>query len=158
MLNTPMASPEDQELERTSEILTAATMIAVLEEKPSAVHEAKIKAIEDTIQRLSRYRKEGIRNDLVHTVFVKRMKLIDNAGTVQELKEIQKEPKPHYNGNGFESGPASVPEEEMILWSLATARAPLNEAGMKRYMELFQQVFGFLPWEDKAEEDQEVLK
>ena len=33
------------------------------------------------------------------------------------------------------------PEEEAICWSETSLRGTLNEAGYKRYMEVFQEVF-----------------
>lgn len=157
MLNMQTESMKNKSPEEIMELVTAAAAIAALEEQPGPVQDAKIKAIEDTFRRVSMYRRNGIMGKLVHTIFVKRMQLIEKVGTVSELKEIQNEPKPRYTGAGFTTGDACVPEEELIVWSMASLRAPLNEAGMKRYMELFRQVFGFLPGEDKAE-DQEVSK
>ena len=79
--------------------------------------QAKISAIKDTIWRVANYRRQGIVSELVHTIFVKRMQLIGNAGTVSELKEIQAEPKPHYNGNGFSTGTFCIPEEEPVSYT-----------------------------------------
>ena len=118
---------------------------------PSAVLRERQKALTDTLDRVHAYRAHGIRNDLVHTVFEKRLELIKKARTVQALKEIQSEPKPRYDGGQFITGPACVPEEEMICWSLASLQAPLVSEALKRYMDLFYQVFGFYPWE--AEND-----
>ena len=41
----------------------------------------------------------------------------------------------------FISDPYLLPEEELICWSEASLRAPLNEPGYRRYMKLFRQVF-----------------
>ena len=51
--------------------------------------------------------------------------------------------------NEFITSKYCIPEEEMIMWSCTSLKAPLNEAGFKRYMQLFKEVFGFLPWEDE---------
>lgn len=72
----------------------------------------------------------------------KRLKLIAGATTIKDIKEIENEPKPRYTGNGFVTGKFSVPEEEMIVWSLTSLEAPLIPAGFDRYMALFRQVFG----------------
>ena len=125
---------------------------------PSAVLREREKALTDTLDRVHAYRAHGFRNDLVHTVFEKRLELIKKAKTVRALKEIQSEPKPRYNGNSFIGGPACVPEEEIIYWSLTSLKAPLNEAGMKRYMGLFHQVFGIYPWEAQTDKEQEVRR
>lgn len=141
--------------EELVELSEAAVAIVALRKQSGAVPKAKISAIKDTIWRVANYRRQGIVSELVHTIFVKRMKLIGNAGTVSELKEIQAEPKPHYNGNGFSTGTFCIPEEELILWSQTSLRAPLNEAGMKRYLDVFHQVYGFHPWELKTNQEKE---
>ena len=70
------------------------------------------------------------------------MALIRAAKTVAELNEIAKPAKPHYVGNGFATGTYDVPEEEMIFWSLASLKAPLNHEAAERYLDLFKQSFG----------------
>ena len=66
--------------------------------------------------------------------------------TKADVEQIVKPCCPHYDGNKFIQGPYSVPEEEMICWSEASLKAPLNSEACKRYLELFQQV---LPEESK---------
>ena len=140
-------------IDTVMEIAEAAFTDDLDEDLPKAVLREREKALTDTLNRVSAYRERGIRNDLVHTVFEKRLQLIRDAKTVQTLKEIQSEPKPRYNGGRFFPGPACVPEEEMIYWSLASLQAPLVSEALNRYMELFQATFGFLPGEELPEED-----
>ena len=71
--------------------------------------------------------------------------MIKNANTVKDLKEIEKGSLPLFNGNSFMTGPYHIPEEEMILWSLTSLKGPLIPQGLKRYMDLFKQVFGVDP-------------
>ena len=71
------------------------------------------------------------------------MAQIRAAKTVAELNEIAKPAKPHYTGNGFATGAYDVPEEEMIFWSLASLKAPLNHEASERYLNMFKQTFGF---------------
>jgi hypothetical protein len=120
-----------------------------LKQLPKRVLEEKISALWDTHKRANSYREMQIRDDIVDAIIEKRTQLILDATTVQELKSICAEPKPHYNGNEFITSPYCIPEEEMIMWSCTSLKAPLNEAGFKRYMQLFKEVFGFLPWEDE---------
>ena len=138
-------------IDAVMEIAEAAFVVAETDDLPKAVLRERKKSVEDTLDRVQTYRARGIRNDLVHTVFEKRLQLIKDAKTVQALKEIQSEPKPRYDGGRFIAGPACVPEEEMICWSLASLQAPLVSEALKRYIDLFYQVFGFYPWE--AEND-----
>lgn len=114
---------------------------------PKRVLEEKISALWDTYNRARSYREMRIRDDIVDAIIEKRTKLILDATTVQELKSLCAEPKPYYNGNQFITSRYCIPEEELIAWSCTSLRAPLNEAGFKRYMQLFKDVFGFLPWE-----------
>lgn len=134
-------------IDAVMEIAEAAFSVDPDENLPKAVLREREKALTDTFNRVSAYRERGIRNDLVHTVFEKRLQIIRDAKTVQALKEIQSEPKPRYNGGQFITGSACVPEEEMIYWSLASMQAPLVSEALNRYMDLFYQVFGFYPWE-----------
>ena len=78
----------------------------------------------------------------MEVVFDKRLKLIANATTAGELKIIMDQPKPHFNGNKFISDPLSVPEEELILWSMTSLKAPFMHEAFERYFELFKQAFG----------------
>lgn len=112
---------------------------------PKSLLDAKSNAFLDAWERARSYRRHGMRNDLVHIAFKKRMGLISNASTVTEVREILKEPRPHFDGNEFFCGPYSVPEEEMMMWSLASLKAPPSEAAFERYMSLFTQIFGFDP-------------
>ena len=67
----------------------------------------------------------------------KKTAMIQKAKTKGELQEISKTPKPIYNGNGFTAGKYDTEEEEVLLWSLTSLQAPLNDPAYKRYEELF---------------------
>ena len=67
----------------------------------------------------------------------KKMAMLQKAKTKGELQEISKPPKPVYNGNGFTPGKYDTEEEEVLLWSLTSLQAPLNDPAYKRYEELF---------------------
>lgn len=118
-----------------------------VDQLPKRVLEEKISALWDTYNRARSYRAMSIRDDIVDAIVEKKTSLILDATTVQELKSICAEPKPYYNGNQFITSQYCIPEEEMIMWSRTSLKAPLNEAGIKRYMQLFKEIFGFLPWE-----------
>jgi hypothetical protein len=77
--------------------------------------------------------------------------MIREATTVADVKEIMSEPKPRYDGNTFSAGRFSIPEEEMIQWSLASLRAPIHGEAFERYMELFKSVFGVDPRDPELE-------
>lgn len=111
-----------------------------------AVAKAKVNAVEKTLRLTKYYREQGFMSELVHTIFEKKMKMIQEAGTVKDLEEIAKPATPRYNGNGFSVSPFAVPEEELIMWSLTSLKGPLVPAGQKRYVELFKQTFGVDPF------------
>ncbi len=140
----------DAEIDRMMEIAQAACMMPDPAAEPKSLSNAREKAIQTTFQRAADYRRQGIRTDLVHTAVEKRLNLIAGAATVVELKEITDEPKPRYTGGGFAIGRFSVPEEELILWSLTSLNAlrPLVPEAVERYAYLFRQVFGFDPGKD----------
>ena len=140
-----VTSSGSAEIDRIMEFAQAACMMPDPQNESKSLSDARVKAAQTTLQRAALYRKEGIRNDLVHMVVEKRLKLIAEAATVKEIKEIEKEPRPHYTGNGFVTGKFSVPEEEMIIWSLTSLKAPLIPAGFDRCGALFKQVFGAVP-------------
>lgn len=57
--------------------------------------------------------------------------------------EMEKMLNPHcptYNGNEFIPDKYNIPEEELICWSQTSLKAPLNDAGFKRFMEVFKLV------------------
>lgn len=133
------------EIDQIMEFAQAACMMPDSAVESKSLTNARARAAQTTLQRAALYRKEGIRNDLVHMVVEKRLKLIAEATTVKEIKEIDNEPRPHYTGNNFVASKFSVPEEEMIIWSLTSLKAPLMPARFDRYMALFKQVFGAVP-------------
>ena len=86
------------EIDRIMEFAEAACMMPDPAGESKALASARARVTQGTLQRAAFYRKEGIRNDLVHMVVEKRLKLIAKASTVKELKEIEAEPKPRYTG------------------------------------------------------------
>ena len=133
----------EDEFDMIMEIADSISVFAELEQRSPAFQRAAAEAIESSLKLVRFFRNQGIRSDVVHVVYEKRMAQIRVASTVAELNEIAKPAKPHFTGNGFITGPYDVPEEEMIFWSLASLKAPLNHDASERYMELFRQTVGF---------------
>ena len=66
-------------------------------------------------------------------------RLIMKAKTKAELEEIIKPSTPRYSGGAFYPGSFyHVEEEELILWSRTSLKAPLIPQEYKRYQELFE--------------------
>ena len=87
----------------------------------------------------AQYEEEGFLPELVETVFCKKADFIMKAKTKAELEEIVKPSTPRYSGGIFYPGsPYHVEEEELILWSKTSLKAPLISQGYKRYQELFE--------------------
>lgn len=124
------------------EVFLAASVIPEPGTCPDTVRAAKLEAVSKVLQRINFYRSRGFLPHLIHCVFAKKMKMISEATTVKDLRAVSDVPKPHYNGNRVIPSDFSVPEEEIMIWSLTSELGPLNDAGFRRYMELFEELFG----------------
>lgn len=98
-------------------------------------------ALSELKMRLNQYAGRCYVPALLCAIASKKSRWIMEAGTKNELNAILDPPAPRYDGNKFYPDRYMPPEEEAICWCETSLRAPLNEAGYKRYMEVFQQVF-----------------
>lgn len=98
-------------------------------------------ALRDLQGLLSQYDKRGYSAKLLNSIGEKKGAMIMSASSKTELDKILRPKAPHYDSVHFVSDRYLLPEEELICWSEASLRAPLNEAGFRRYMELFRRVF-----------------
>lgn len=72
----------------------------------------------------------------------KKFKHIKEAETVNDIKLIMGKPEIIFNGNKIIPKHKWVlPEEEIMVWSLTSLKAPLSTEGMARYLELFEELF-----------------
>ena len=101
----------------------------------------RITAMKELQRNLQRYQQRGYMQKLLCAIAKKKGKQILQITTKKELKELGKSCCPHFNGRQFVPNESSIPEEELIYWSEVSLKAPLNEVGFKRYMEVFRQVF-----------------
>ena len=99
--------------------------------------EERIQTLQTIFQRAWRYQERGMLEEIILGFVQKKIKMIQQAETKGELQEIGRPPKPVYNGNGFTPGKYDTEEEEMLVWSLTSLKAPLNDPAYKRYEELF---------------------
>ncbi len=87
----------------------------------------------------AQYEEEGFLPELVETVFCKKADFIMKAKTKTALEEVIKPSTPRYSGGTFYPGNSyHVEEEELLLWSKTSLKAPLIPQGYKRYQELFE--------------------
>lgn len=89
---------------------------------------------------LHQYEQHGYMPKLIHAIAEKKCRMIGTITTESEMEKLLKPSCPHYYGGRFTPGEYHIPEEELIGWSEASLRTPLNSAGYQRYMELFKQV------------------
>ena len=103
----------------------------------------KIAALVQVNSIIQAYSSEGYDADrLLKPIAEKKIAFIKAAKSKKALEEILKQPKVHYDGNHIVPlGEHYVPEEELIIWSLTSLRAPLISAGTDRIMELMKQVY-----------------
>lgn len=88
------------------------------------------------------YQKEYFHETLVQAILDKKTAHICEATTKADIKEILSIPKIRYNGNKIVPvGKYHIPEEELIIWSNTSLKAPLVSHGFERMMELFAQIF-----------------
>lgn len=111
---------------------------------PEKLLDEKLIALRRVNGRLKWYEKENYDEKILDSIMAKKAKMILKATTVKDIREIAAIPRPRYDGRKWYTSPYSVPEEEMILWSIASLRAggPLKPEAIERYMELFKGFYG----------------
>jgi len=87
------------------------------------------------------YEERGFRSKLLCGIAEKRGEMILKTSSKTEMERVMSSRAPHYDGAKFVPDQYSIPEEEMIAWSETSLRGPLIEPALKRYMELFEQIF-----------------
>ncbi len=119
--------------------------------REESLKKAYIACMADTASRTASYLNAGIDPNIVNTINVKRSELLRTCKTMTEIKKLMESPKPYYNGCEFIPAPGSfdIPEEEAVLWSFASLKAPLNAEATKRYLTIMKECFGFDPEEEE---------
>ncbi len=122
-------------------IVAFATQILADANVKPEVQNLRISALQDIRSRLEAYRMHGYNEGLLCAIAQKKGEMIMKISSKTEMAKAVKVSCPHYDGNKFIPDEYNVLEEEMIGWSLASLKAPLNDAGFKRYMEIFSKVY-----------------
>ena len=132
--------------ERNPRMLTYAMAIAELivssESQKESLLAEKFEALKKSWLLLEYYASEGFDEKILDTIMEKKSKMILDATSVKDIRELSEPPKPYYTGNTWVASINSVPEEEMIWWSKASLKAPLSREATERYMELFKAFYG----------------
>lgn len=105
------------------------------------VRELRWDALMQLTRQLNYYKSLGYINRLLYAIADKKGKMIMETSSKTEMEKVLKPHAPHYNGNEFFPDKYNVLEEELICWSETSLKSPLNDAGNKRYMQLFSEVF-----------------
>lgn len=108
---------------------------------PDRIRELQFLGIRRLQSYLGHYQKLGYAEKLLYAIAEKKGRLICSVSSRTEMEKLLKPRCPHYDGNKFIPDEFCIPEEELICWSETSLQAPLNEAGLHRYMELFSQIF-----------------
>ena len=115
----------------------AKALAEIVLKENDTLEEERIKTLQLIFQRAWYYQERGMLEEIILAFVQKKTGMLQKAKTKGELQEISKPPKPVYNGNGFTPGKYDTEEEEMLVWSLTSLQAPLNDPAYKRYEELF---------------------
>lgn len=122
-------------------LIFALSRIIVDENVSDHVRELRFDALAKTNGYLQHYKEHHYLPELIDKIAEKKCEMILQATTKAEIDRIIHPRCPHYNGAEFVPDEYSIPEEELIAWSEASLRAPLNSAGMNRYLTLFKEIF-----------------
>lgn len=115
--------------------------IMVSAELKQSVWELRLTGLRQLQTQLTYYEKLGYNRSLLEAISEKKSQIVLRVSSQTELDKVIRPRAPRFVGNKFIPDEHSIPEEELICWCEASLRAPLNEYGFHRYMEVFRQVF-----------------
>lgn len=122
-------------------ILLTFVEVAMDENTPDAIKELRIEALNKLQRSLNHYKHLGFIPKLTSAIAEKKCEMIKEATSKSEIQKFISPRCPRYNGNEFVEDPYIVPEEELICWSYASLRFPLNNIGAARFQALYRRVF-----------------
>lgn len=137
-----MARTDGSTVEAVLKIAEAISEIMLDTTAPPKLRELRVQAVSQLLCDMKKYTKFSYRPDLIERIWTQKLEYILRAKSKSEIDEILQPKPPHYNGAAFVPSPYLCPEEELLAWAEISLCAPLKEAGFKRYMELFEQVYG----------------
>lgn len=123
------------------DITIAFVKILMSNEISERIKELRLSALKELYNYLKHYEELGYVDKLICKIAEKKIDMIMKIKTKEEKDKVIKPECPKFYGDRFLTDEYSVPEEELICWSEASLRAPLNEHGFNRYMELFKKIF-----------------
>lgn len=113
----------------------------ICEDIPDRIRELRFSALRQLQGHLRFYEERGYCSKLLCGIAQKKGEMILKITSKAEMEKLMKPHAPHYNGAEFVPDEYNIPEEELICWSETSFIGPLNNAGYKRYMQVFSEVF-----------------
>ena len=122
-------------------IFFAFAEIVMDEEASDGLKSIRIDALKKVQRSLNHYHHLGYIPELTRAIAEKKCRMIKEATSKSEMEKFLQPRCPRYDGEKFIEDPYIIPEEELICWSYASLRFPLNNIGAARFQEVFKRVF-----------------
>lgn len=122
-------------------IFFALAEIVMDEDASDNLKSIRIDALKKVQRSLNHYHHLGYIPELTRAIAEKKCRMIKEATSKSEMEKFLQPRCPRYDGEKFIEDPYIIPEEELICWSYASLRFPLNSIGAARFQEVFKRVF-----------------
>ena len=122
-------------------IFFAFAEIVMDEDASDDLKSLRIDALKKVQRSLNHYHHLGYIPELTRAIAEKKCQMIKEATSKSEMEKFLQPRCPRYDGEKFIEDPYIIPEEELICWSYASLRFPLNSIGAARFQEVFKRVF-----------------
>ena len=124
-------------------IFFAFAEIVMDEDASDNLKSIRIDALKKVQRSLNRYHHLGYIPELTRAIAEKKCRMIKEATSKSEMEKFLQPRCPRYDGEKFIGDSYIIPEEELICWSYASLRFPLNSIGAARFQEVFKRVFPY---------------
>lgn len=81
-------------------------------------------------------------NELLENCYLKKIEQLEMAKTKKEINNILSLSHIKINNINFTKDDYYLIEEELLMWSVASLTAPLNNEGYNRYLSVFKEYYG----------------
>ena len=122
-------------------IFFAFAEIVMDEDASDDLKSLRIDALKKVQRSLNHYHHLGYIPELTRAIAEKKCRMIKEATSKSEIEKFLQPRCPRYDGEKFIEDPYIIPEEELICWSYASLRFPLNNIGAARFQEVFKRVY-----------------
>lgn len=122
-------------------IFFAFAEIVMDEDASDNLKSIRIDALKKVQRSLNHYHHLGYIPELTRAIAEKKCRMIKEATSKSEMEKFLQPRCPRYDGEKFIEDPYIIPEEELICWSYASLRFPLNSIGAARFQEVFKRIF-----------------